>query len=63
MVGQNDTFFIVSLWKFVPLLWNLFTYQSDRSIFGNLKFVISEAATGGVLEPICVNLFVEPQVF
>ena len=25
-------------------------YQSYRSIFGNLKFVISEAATGGVLE-------------
>ena len=26
------------------------TYQSYRSIFGNLKVVISEAATGGVLE-------------
>ena len=33
------------------------------SIFDNLKFAISEAATGGVLEPIFVNLFVDPEVF
>ena len=55
------TYFIVSVWKFVHL-WNLFTYQSYRSIFGNSKFVISEAATVGVLEPVCVNLFGEPEV-
>ena len=55
------TFFIVSLWKFLHL-WNLFTYQFYRSIFGNSKFVISEAATRGVLEPVwgtwgVLNLF------
>ena len=55
------TCFLVSVWKFVHL-WNLLTYQSYRSIFGNSKFVISEAATVGVLKPVCVNLFGEPEV-